>query len=330
MDRDGGGGADVPAHQRWTVRPRLFWNGGAGRSAFITIGGMREERNGGTLPGRTLPDGSEFPESLETDRLDVGLTAQYPVSDRAFVQLRASGMAQSHSHLFGNRLEEDRHGTLFGEVSLTGTSGRHTWVVGGAVHRDVYRSELFPAVDYAFTVPGLFLQDEIEFSPDLRTSASLRWDAHSEYGSHLSPRASALYRPGPWTARISVGGGFFAPTPFVEEIEAAGLSRMEPLDGLRSERAWTASLDVGRQVRSFELNATLFGSRVEDAVHLVPVDPGASPPGAGGVRLVNVEGETRTAGTELLARYRWEDLTFTGSYVFVRATEPRPTASGPG
>jgi iron complex outermembrane receptor protein len=320
QDLSGGGWADVPAHQRWTVRPRLFWRGEGGRAAFITVGGMTEQREGGTIAGRTLPDGSEFVESLDTDRLDAGLTAQYPVGDLAFLQLRASGMTQSHGHRFGDRLEEDRHGTLFGEASLTGASGRHTWVVGGAVHRDVYRSETFPGFDYTFTVPGLFVQDEIGFSPDLRASASLRWDAHSEYGSHLSPRVSALYRPGPWTARISVGGGFFAPTPFVEELEAAGLSRLEPMDGLRSERAWTASLDVGRTIRTFELNATLFGSRVEDAVHLLPVDEG--------VRLANVEGETRTVGTELLARYRWDDLALTGSYVFVQATEPRPTASG--
>jgi iron complex outermembrane receptor protein len=201
-------------------------------------------------------------------------------------------------------------------------------VVGGAAHRDVYRSETFPGFDYTFTVPGLFVQDELGFSPDLRASASLRWDVHSEFGSHLSPRLSVLYRPGQWTARISVGGGFFAPTPFVEEVEAAGLSRLAPVGDLRSERAWTASLDVGRTIRSLELNVTLFGSRVLDAVHLVPVDSEVPGGEAARVRLANVEGETRTAGTELLARYRWDGVTLTGSYVLVRATEPHPTASG--
>lgn len=324
QDLDDEGWADVPARQRWTVRPRLFWTGEGGRAVFMTLGGMNERREGGTLPGRTLPDGSAFPESLDTDRLDAGFTVRYPMSDFGFLQFRASGMTQDHRHGFGDEVDEDRHGTLFGETTLTGASGRHTWVVGAAVHREVYRSETFPDFDYTFTVPGLFVQDEIGFSSELRASASLRWDAHSEYGSHLSPRVSTLYRPGPWTARISVGGGFFAPTPFVEEIEAAGLSRLAPVEGLRAERAWTASVDVGRTIRDVELNATLFGSRVEDAVHLLPVDDGVE---ATGVRLANVEGETRTMGTELLVRYRWEDLTLTGSYVFVRSTEPDPTAS---
>lgn len=327
QDLDGGGWADVPAHRRWTVRPRLFWSGEGGRSAFITVGGMTEQREGGTLPGRTLLAGSAFPESLDTDRVDVGFTGQYPVSDFGFFQLRASGVAQDHRHLFGDLVERDQHGTVFGEATFSGAFGRHSWVVGGALLRDIYRSETFPAFDYTFTVPGLFVQNEIGFSPELRASASIRWDAHSEYGSHLSPRVSALYRPGPWTTRISVGSGFFAPTPFVEEIEAAGLSRLEPVGELRSERAWTASLDVGRTIRTFELNATLFGSRVRDAVHLVPVDEEALPGEAARVRLANVEGETRTVGTELLVRYRWDHFSVTGSYVFVRATEPQPMAS---
>jgi argininosuccinate lyase len=38
---------------------------------------------------------------------------------------------------------------------------------------------------------------------------------------------SALARAGRWTSRLSVGTGFFGPTPITEETEAAGLSRLE-------------------------------------------------------------------------------------------------------
>lgn len=324
QDLDGEGWADVAAHERFTVRPRLFWDGGGGRSVFLTAGAMTEDREGGTLPGRTLPGGTAFPEALDTDRFDAGITARLPVGEGAFLSLRGSGMMQDHRHRFGARLEEDRHGTAFGEVALSGATGRHSWVIGGAVSRDVYRSDSFSDFDYTFTVPGLFAQDEIGFTPDLRASASVRWDAHSEYGSHVSPRVSVLYRPGPWTARASVGGGFFGPTPFVEEIEAAGLARLERMDGLEAERAWTGSLDLGRTFGGLELNATLFGSRIEDAVHLRTVDLPGVPGDARAVRLVNVEGTTRTVGTELLVRHRWEAITVTGSYVYVNATEPDP------
>ena len=52
-------------------------------------------------------------------------------------------------------------------------------------------------------------------------------DVHSEYGTFFSPRVSALARAGRWTSRLSVGTGFFGPTPITEETEAAGLSRLE-------------------------------------------------------------------------------------------------------
>lgn len=324
QDLDGEGWADVPGHERFLVRPRLFWDGGGGRSVFLTAGAMTESREGGTLPGRTLPGGPAFPEALDTDRFDAGITARLPVGGVGFLGVRGSGMVQDHRHRFGDRLEDDRHGTAFGEVALSGATGRHSWVIGGAVSRDVYRSDSFSDFDYTFTVPGLFAQDEIGLTPDLRASASVRWDAHSEYGSHVSPRVSVLYRPGPWTARASVGGGFFGPTPFVEEIEAAGLARLERIDGLEAERAWTGSLDLGRTFGGLEWNATLFGSRIEDAVHLRTVDLPGVPGDAQAVRLVNVEGTTRTVGAELLVRHRWEAITLTGSYVHVDATEPDP------
>lgn len=172
QDLDDSGWAEVPAHQRWTVRPRLFWSGERGAAAFITVGGMTERREGGSMPGRFLPDGSEFPESLDTDRFDAGLTFRHPVGGVGFVHLRAAGMAQNYRHLFGSQLEEDRHGTLFAEASLTGADGRHTWVMGGAVHRDAYRSETFPEFDYErISNPG-FCHDPGRRATPLRTPSN--------------------------------------------------------------------------------------------------------------------------------------------------------------
>jgi outer membrane receptor for ferrienterochelin and colicins len=327
QDLDGTGWADLPAHRRASVRPRLFWRDDDGRSALLTLGGMAEEREGGTLSGSRLPDGTSFPESLDTRRLDAGMSVNHPLGHGRFLQARASGMMQRRDHALGDVLERDRHGTFFGEAALAGGGAVRAWVLGVALQHDRLRSRTFPSFDYTFTVPALFGQSELRVARDLTASVSGRWDHHSEYGSHLSPRISALYRPGPWTVRASVGGGFFAPTPFVEEIEAAGLSRLEIPEGLESEKARSASFDVGRAVGAIEMNATLFASRVEDAVQLVPAPmPGLEGPEPR-VWLRNVPGETRTTGAELLLRYRWDDLSLTGSYVFVRATEPSPAGA---
>jgi iron complex outermembrane receptor protein len=137
----------------------------------------------------------------------------------------------------------------------------------------------------------------------------------------LSPRLSALYRPGPWTIRASLGRGFFAPTPFVEEVEAAGLSRLEPLGPLKAEEATTGSVDLGYTRGPIEARASLFASDIDNATRLLDV-------ASERVRLVNVDGTTRIRGSELLLRYRWDEVTLTGSYVFVDATEPGAAGSG--
>lgn len=314
QDINGDGWADLPSFERWTIRPRLFWNGDSGAKAFVTVGAMTERRTGGTLPGRTAPDGRPFVQGQEATRLDAGLVAELPVENVGTFHLRASGVVQDHDHRFGDVLEDDRHTTLFAEASLAGGSAPTNWLAGVAIQRDSYRSDTFPVFDYGYTVPAIFAQVEHEARDDLILAASARLDADNVYGTRLSPRISALYKPDVWTFRASIGRGFYAPTPFVEEIEDAGLSRLEPLDGLRAEVADTFSFDVGRTFGPFEANVSLFRSRLRHAVRLEET--------ATGVRLVNADGTTSTQGAELLLRYRHDGVTVTGSYVYVDATEP--------
>lgn len=315
-DLDDDGWIDIPGYRRATVRPRLFWDGEGGERAFLTAGFMTEDRRGGTLAGRTVPDGNSFPQDQNSRRFDAGLVIEVPVSGLGKLHLRGSAMTQEHRHRFGALVEGDRHGTLFGELSLGGRSGGTTWLAGTGVQRDTYRSQSFAAFDYSYTTPGAFAQVEHDLTTDLTIAGSGRLDVHNSYGTHFSPRLSLLYKPGQLTLRASYGRGFYSPTPFVEEIEAAGLSRLDPLTDLRAEVADTASLDLGYRTGSTELSASAFGSRATNALRLETLPSGDR------VRLVNASGPTKTFGIELLLRQRWQNFSLTGSYVFVAATEP--------
>lgn len=325
QDIDGDGWIDMASYERWTVRPRLFWEGATGATAFLTAGAMNEQRLGGTLPGQTTPDGSAFPQAQDTDRFDGGLVVKVPVGDTTSLHVRSSAMTQKHHHVFGDVTENDRHTTLFAEASLSGKSGGTAWVGGAAWQRDSLGSHTFPTFNYAFEVPGIFGQVEQEITGDVTLAGSARLDFHDTYGTRFSPRLSLLYKPGPWTIRASGGRGFYAPTPFVEEIEAAGLSRLEPLGKLKPETATTGSLDIGYARGPIEANVTLFASDMNDTTRIEPVGPAGL---ANRVRLINVPGQTRIRGTELLLRYRQNGFTVTGSYVYVDATEPDPDAAG--
>jgi iron complex outermembrane receptor protein len=65
----------------------------------------------------------------------------------------------------------------------------------------------------------------------------------------------------------------------------------------------------------------VFGSLVEDALQVREA-------GAGRFALANADGDTRTVGTELLARYHREGLHVTATHTFIRSTEPDPEGAG--
>lgn len=320
-DVDEDGWADLPAFRRATVRPRLFWNDGRGRSLFVTVGGMAEDREGGTLPGRITPAGTEFAEELETRRLDAGLMGRALLAGSRLLSVRGSAMTQGHQHLFGEALERDRHATLFGEAALSGEAGDHAWVLGAAVQHERYDAEDVPTFDFAYTVPALFAQDEYAPTEWLTLSGSARLDRHSEYGAFFNPRLSALLRPGEWVIRASAGTGYFAPSPFTEETESVGLARLEPYGGLEAERARSAMVDVGRELGPWELNATLFGSRIEDALRVRLAEGGR-------LALFNSPEPVETWGTELLARFHEGPIHLTATHVYTRSTEADPAGTG--
>lgn len=320
-DVDEDGWADLPSFRRAVARPRLFWDGGQGRSVFFTVGGMAEDREGGTLPGGTTPAGTDFSEHLETRRLDGGLVGSWLFSDTRRLSVRGSGMVQRHRHTFGEVVERDLHQTQFGEIAMAGQDGSHGWVLGAALQRESYDGDDVPAFDFDYTIPALFAQDEYAVSRALTVSASVRWDHHSDYGAFLNPRLSLLVRPGPWVVRASTGSGYFAPSPFTEETEAVGLGRLVPFAELEAERALGGMIDVGRSIGAWEVNATLFGSKVEDALVV-------EPDGAGSLILSNAAEPVRTWGTELLARLHSGPVHLTATHVFTRSTESTPDGAG--
>ena len=321
VDRDDDGWTDLPQYERALLRPRLHWMSERGHSVMLTAGTTLERREGGTMEGAVAPSGSPYPERLRTDRFDAGGVARFAVGGSHAISVRGSAAWQDHSHTFGDVDERDDHLTWFTEAASTFTRGTSTAVVGVAVQQERYRAQDVDGFDYTFTTPGAFAQITADIGPRLALTASARLDNHSEYGTRWSPRLSALVKmTSRWSLRLSGGSGYFAPTPFTEETEVIGLTPLEPLDNVNAERATSGSADVGGILGVVEINATVFGSVVRSPVGLREVA------GSGGdrVTLVNVAGPTRTAGGELLMRWKPEPFHVTASYTFVRSTEEDP------
>lgn len=315
-DLNGDRWADLPAYDRVLVRPRLFWSGQTGNSLYLTSGMTAENRSG----GGEVPSGRNFAQDRATRRVDIGGIGRLLVGADKLLTLRSSATADWQRHRFGGALSRYRRTALFGEATIAVTRRLHNVVVGAAIQNDALVSNDLPAVEYTFTAPGAFAQHTWTPSNWLGLTSSARVDAHNEYGTFFSPRVSLLVRPmDGWTARLSAGGGEYAPTPFVEETEEIGLRTMRsfPRTGsasLRAERARSLSADVGGLLGPIEVIGSVYTSVIRDAVALRDL-LGDS------VELENLPEPTRTRGAEFVAIYRLGHTRLTGTYAFLEATE---------
>jgi outer membrane receptor for ferrienterochelin and colicins len=315
-DLSGEGWADIPGFRRYTLRPRIWVDTGEPQSLFATLGFTDEYRDGGTMPGRVLPDGSPFAEELHTRRLDGGAVSQWLMQDGMALNGRLSITATDLDRTFGAQRIASAQTTAYVEEALDGKTSGHAWVVGIAYEHDALVAAAAPGVGYSYNVPAVFAQDEYSPTRWLRIAGSARVDAQNDYGTFFSPRVSALLRKpdSNWSLRASLGGGFAAPTPFVDEIESTGLGSLLPLRGLHAERADTESLDAKWTSGGWDLNASVFDSQIHDLLQAQPVAPEK-------LELVNSVGPWRAPGAEFLMRFVTGPLQLIGSWSYIGATE---------
>lgn len=316
-DLNGDGWADLPSYRRVVVRPRLFWKSAGGASLLLTSGFTAEDRTGGGL----VPPGLPFTEKRDTRRADAGAVGRFLLGGPWLLTVRGSVTGEWRRQGFGPGFERDLRSAMFGEAAVRATHGAHDVVLGAALTRDALDLKRGGAVNYAFVAPGIFAQDTWTPTEWFGLTASGRADFHSEYGTFLSPRVSVLVRPARgWNARLSAGGGEYAPTPFVEETEEIGLARLRPFVGrLGAERAWSAGADAGGVVGPLELSGSIYASVIRHPVALRAVEETRD-----SVELVNLGAPTRTRGDEFVAIYRLRTYRLTGTYAYLHATEQDP------
>jgi len=326
------GWADIPGFRRYSVRPRIWWDPGDDQSVFFTGGITDERREGGTLLGQGLPTGDvpvqsggllapatagvPFAERLHTRRVDGGMVGYWKLSDALTLNSRVSITSANLDRTFGEQRIPSTQTTIFSEQSFTGATAGHQWAAGLAFQHDALRVESVGGVGYTYNVPGVFVQDEFSPATWIKLAAAGRVDSNNQYGTYASPRLSALLRqPGsPWSLRASAGGGFAAPTPFVEEVESTSLGVLEPLRGLHAERAWTESLDAKWAQDAWDVNVSVFNSVIRN--------PLETRPAAGNrLELVNDTESRQAPGGEVLIHYVVGPLQMIGSWSYINTTQ---------
>ena len=318
VNRDGW--TDIPGLRRFEIRPRAFWADSSGSSAMITAGAADEDRRSGTRGSALTPAGTNSRITARTRRGDAGTVIRLLTKRGSVVSVRSSINQQWQDRRYGDSTESDRRGTGFGEVAVSRTLGKHETLLGVAVQNDGLWSAKLSNATYQFVTGSLFGQDTYSATEKFSVSTTARLDHHNRYGTFLSPRVSALSRFAEgWAARVSAGGGFFAPTPLVEEAEVVGLSRVRGFSLLSAERIVQASADLTRTLGPVEITGTVFGARLN---HAVVVSENSPTPGA--LALTNAPTPTRTGGGSFFAVYNLEPFAVTALYTYTRSTEWSP------
>ena len=315
-DLDDDGWSDVPEYARGVVRPRLFYDNGRGGTVFATVGASAENRQGGTLWDAVAPDGQPFVEAAR--HASRGQRRGGPVGHR---RRTCRGVARARSPTRIRSACSAMRGSM---AAASCGSAKRRWQESsagtpGCSARPCRRTGTATTSSATWTSPSrrqaCSRKTTCGSTTALSGSVSARLDVHSKYGVLVNPRVSLLARPSDgWTMRVSTGLGTFAPTPFTEETEEVGFSRLRFRDDLEVERGWAASADVTRVVRSFELTATGFASRISDPVMAVDVSDDQ-------FALLNVFEPQWVWGAEAIARYRVEGMSLVGTYSWTRATE---------
>ena len=315
-DVSGEGWADIPGYRRYTVMPRAWWNAGPDQSLFFTAGLMDEYREGGTLLGRVLPSGAVFADAAHTQRLDGGVVAHWRSSDGVTLNGHLS-MTSSHlDSIFDTLRIASTQSTVSGEEALSGTLADNAWVLGLAFEHDGLSAATVQGGGYSYNTPGVFVQDEFSPTPWLKLAANARIDDNNEYGTFSSQRFSTLIRRpgGAWSLRASVGGGYSAPTPLVDEVEATSLGSLLPLRGLRAEHALTESIDAKWTDEVWDVNVSAFNSEIRGALAVQSADVDK-------LQIFNAPGKRRAPGAEVLIHYVVGPLQAIGSWSYIDATQ---------
>ena len=230
----------MPEYDRVVVRPRVFYDNGRGATVFATSGVSAEDR-----AGRDARGPASRPTARRSSRRSTRVARTAASSGdgsrraaawwRSGARWRRSGQDRHVRRCPG----QGRRLVWFGEASVAGVSGRHAWVVGGAISQDRYRNEQDPRRRLHVHRSGRIRAGR-RANQRHRHRVGLRAARRAQqYGVLVNPRVSLLGRPSQaWTLRVSTGLGTFAPTPFTEETEEVGFSRLRFRDDLDVERAW--------------------------------------------------------------------------------------------
>jgi len=244
------------------------------------------------------------------------------------------------------------------DTKLSSEWRNHTFTVGGQ-YWDASMIDGVAPSSFEFTQWALFAEDAWRFTDTLALTLGGRYDTHSTFGDHVSPRAYLVWNATPlWTLKGGISQGFKTPRleQLAEGINGFGQQGRLPLlgsPGLRPETSTATEIAVFYDNRNdFRASLTMFDNRFDDKIASGPpvvncafgitaanyaagrypqtgcTDVGFFPNAATFGQSVNID-EAVTRGVEVAARRAMDDAwTLSGNYTWTESEQKSGAQAG--
>ncbi len=271
VDINGDNFTDVTLQRRLSLFNKWSFDRPSSKNASLAVRYVHENRWGGELGWTHEYRGSDlfYGESIYTDRVEV--IGNYAFAGKQDWQVDYSWNDHRQDSYYGTVKYLADQQVAFAQLRHNRTIGKHD-LLFGLPFRFIRYDDNTPGTAQidgtnkpAYTyLPGLFLQDEIAWTPKLTLLLGGRYDHHNIHGNIFTERASIKYSPDAHnTFRLTSGSGFRVVNLFTEEHAAlTGSRQVVILDELKPERSWNVNLNYTRFIPRpkgyINLDASLF------------------------------------------------------------------------
>lgn len=260
IDKDHDSFTDVTLSERISVFNKWTFQRNDNRLFTIAARGMYEDRWGGDVRWEKRFRGGDeiYGESIYTKRAELIGSYQLPFEEK--LMLSFSGNVHYQDSRYGTTSYIANQKIGFLQLTWDKKIGRNDLLAGIASRYTYYDDNTLATKEAENTwLPGIFVQDEITFSPKSQILLGMRYDYNSIHGSIVTPRLAYRFKANQNTIfRLNAGTGFRVVNLFTEDHAALTGSRDVIIaNNLKPEKSINVNLNYIQKI-NFE-NGTFIG-----------------------------------------------------------------------
>ena len=251
IDKDHDNFTDVTLSERISVFNKWSFSRNNNRLFTIAARGMYEDRWGGDVRWEKKYRGGDeiYGESIYTKRGELIGSYQLPFEEK--LMLSFSGNVHYQDSRYGTTSFIANQKIGFLQLTWDKKLGQNDLLAGIASRYTYYNDNTTATKEAESTwLPGVFVQDEITFSPKSQVLLGMRYDYNSIHGSIFTPRFAYRWKANDNTIfRLNAGTGFRVVNLFTEDHAALTGSRDVVLkNDLKPEKSVNVNLNYIQKI----------------------------------------------------------------------------------